>query len=118
MSSTNRVNKTCRIYIKENFTLHLEAFLIIFIDIFCYSKLPSACITHLKYHHTDLSCSPTLLQSATETNKWYNTGNFQTHQGVKSVPGSAEHQGQMEMGNQNNSFGAGDTATSKSQKEA
>lgn len=39
MSSTNRVNKTCRIYIEENFTFHLEVFLIIFTDIFCYSKL-------------------------------------------------------------------------------
>lgn len=98
--------------------MHLEVFLSIFIDIFYYSQLPSACIIHLKYHHTDFSCSPTLLQSACETKKWYITVNFRIHQGVKSIPGSAEHQGQIEMGNQDNPFGAGDTATLKSQKEA
>lgn len=92
MSCANRLDKMCRIYNKENFAGHLEVSLIIFIDIFYYSQLPSACITHLKYHHTDFSCSPTLLQSACETNKWYITVNFRIHQGVKSIPGPAEHQ--------------------------
>lgn len=70
MSCENRVDKMWRIYSRENFALHLEVFLIIVIDIFYYSQLSSACITHLKYHHTDFCCSPTLLQSACETNKW------------------------------------------------
>lgn len=69
-------------------------------------------------HHTDFCCFPTLLQSASETNKWYITANFWIHQGVKSIPSSGEHQGQIEMGNQDNLFGALDIATLKSQKEA
>lgn len=108
----------CRIYIKENFASQLEVFSTIFIDIFYYSQLPNACMTHLKYHHTDFPSSPKLLQSASETKKWYITVNFWIHQGVKSIPGSAEHQCQIEMCNQDNPFGAGDTATLKTQKEA
>lgn len=43
---------------------------------------------------------------------------WRIHQWGKSIPGSADRQGQVKTTNQVNPFGAGETATLRSQKEA